>query len=104
MSSRLRPTHLLDVVIAESPAILKLLSGKDKTLLVRGNALLVLDLALHIVDGVTGLDLEGNGLARQSLDEAVRIFALVACSWCCGFEDFQRGIRYVHLHCDIISI
>ena len=39
--------------------------------MVRGNALLVLDLALHIVDGVRGLDLEGDGLARQGLNEAV---------------------------------
>lgn len=39
--------------------------------MVRGNALLVLDLALHIVDGVRGLDLKGDGLARQGLNEAV---------------------------------
>ena len=57
------PTHLLDVVVGESAAILELLSGEDKALLVWGNALLVLDLALHIVDGVRGLNLEGDGLA-----------------------------------------
>jgi hypothetical protein len=39
--------------------------------LVWGNSLLVLDLALHIVDGVRGLDLKGDGLARQGLNEAV---------------------------------
>jgi hypothetical protein len=54
---------LLDVVIAQGAAILELLSGEDKALLVWGNALLVLDLALHIVDGVAGLNLEGDGLA-----------------------------------------
>ena len=32
---------LLDVVVGESAAILKLLAGEDETLLVRGNALLV---------------------------------------------------------------
>ena len=31
--------------------------------MVWGNALLVLDLALHIVDGVRGLNLEGDGFA-----------------------------------------
>jgi hypothetical protein len=63
------PTHLLDVVVGESSAILELLTSEDQSLLVRGNALLVLDLGLDIVDGVRGLDLEGDGLARQGLDE-----------------------------------
>ena len=31
--------------------------------------LLVLDLGLDIVDGVRGLNLEGDGLAREGLDE-----------------------------------
>ena len=70
-------TNLLDVVVAEGAAILELLAGEDETLLVWGNALLVLDLALHIVDGVRGLDLEGDGLARQGLNEAVARYALV---------------------------
>ena len=70
-------TNLLDVVVGKGAAILKLLSSEDETLLVRGNALLVLDLALHIVDSVRGLDLEGDGLARQGLNEAVAKSALV---------------------------
>ena len=70
-------TNLLDVVVGKGAAILKLLSSEDETLLVRGNSLLVLDLALHIVDGVRGLDLEGDGLARQGLNEAVANPALV---------------------------
>ena len=64
-------THLLDVVVGEGPAVLQLLAGEDETLLVGGDALLVLDLRLHIVDRVRGLDLEGDGLARQGLDEAI---------------------------------
>lgn len=62
-------THLLDVVVGESSAILELLASKDQSLLVRGNALLVLDLGLDIVNGVRGLDLKGDGLARQGLHE-----------------------------------
>jgi hypothetical protein len=62
--------YLLNVVVAQSAAILKLLAGEDQTLLVRGNALLVLDLGLDVVDGVARLDVEGNGLTRQGLDEA----------------------------------
>lgn len=52
---------LLDVVVRKGAAILKLLAGKDKTLLVRRNALLVLDLGLDVVDGVGRLNLEGDG-------------------------------------------
>ncbi len=54
---------LLDVVVGKSAAILELLAGKDQALLIGGDALLVLDLALDHVDGVGALDLEGNGLA-----------------------------------------
>ena len=32
-----------------------------------GNALLVLDLGLDIVDGIAGLNLQGDGLAGESL-------------------------------------
>ncbi|EMD62299.1 hypothetical protein COCSADRAFT_94378, partial [Bipolaris sorokiniana ND90Pr] len=40
---------LLDVVVGKGAAILELLSGEDQALLVRGNALLVLDLGLDII-------------------------------------------------------
>ena len=43
---------LLDVVVGQGTAIFKLLSGKDQTLLIWRNALLVLDLALDVVDSV----------------------------------------------------
>jgi hypothetical protein len=51
---------LLDIVIREGPAILKLLAGEDETLLIGRNALLVLDLALDVVDRVARLDFEGD--------------------------------------------
>ena len=53
---------LLDVVVAESAAILKLLSGKDKTLLIRRDSFLVLDLGLDVVNGVGGLDIQSDSL------------------------------------------
>merc|ERR1712010_448923 len=43
---------LLDVVVGQSPAILQLLAGEDEPLLIRGDSLLVLDLRLHVLDGV----------------------------------------------------
>ena len=60
---------LLDVVVGKSAAVLELLAGEDKTLLVRGNTFLVLDLGLHVLDGVGGLDIKGDGLTREGLDE-----------------------------------
>jgi hypothetical protein len=63
--------YLLDVVVRKSASILKLLAGEDQTLLVRGNALLVLNLRLYVINRVAGLDLESDGLAREGLDEAV---------------------------------
>lgn len=66
---KVKGRFLLDVVVAQSTAILELLTSKDKTLLVRGDALLVLDLCLDVVDGVARLDVEGNSLTRQGLHE-----------------------------------
>ena len=60
---------LLDVVIRQSAAVLELLAGEDEALLVGGDALLVLDLGLDVVDGVGWLDVERDGLAGQSFDE-----------------------------------
>ena len=60
---------LLDVVIAESATILKLFACEDQSLLIGRDALLILDLGLHILDGVSGLHVEGDGLAGQGLHE-----------------------------------
>ena len=48
---------LLDIVVGQGATILKLLAGEDQALLVRRDALLVLDLRLDIVDGVGRLNL-----------------------------------------------
>merc|ERR1712186_209072 len=60
---------LLDVVVREGPAVLQLLSSKDQPLLVWGDALLVLDLGLDILNGVRRLHPQGDGLPGQRLDE-----------------------------------
>jgi hypothetical protein len=60
---------LLDVVIRERTAVFELLSGEDETLLIRGNALLVLDLRLHVINRVRGFDFQCDGLAGERLDE-----------------------------------
>merc|ERR1712026_183356 len=60
---------LLDVVVGEGSSVLKLLASEDQPLLIWGDSLLVLDLSLDVLDGVRGLDLEGDGLAGEGLDE-----------------------------------
>jgi hypothetical protein len=58
---------LLNVVIGKGPSVLELLSGENETLLIRGDSLLVPNLGLYIIDGIGGLDLEGDSLAGKSL-------------------------------------
>src|ERR1700733_7970977 len=60
---------LLDVVVGQGTAVLKLLAGEDKTLLIRGNSFLVLNLLLDVLDRVRRLNLEGDRLACKSLHE-----------------------------------
>jgi len=56
-------------VIGKGSTVFQLLSGEDESLLIRGNTLLVLNLALDIVNRVGRLDFEGDGLSSQGLDE-----------------------------------
>eukprot|EP00962_Isochrysis_galbana_P019589 scaffold5705_cov122-Isochrysis_galbana.AAC.5 len=60
---------LLDVVVRERAAILKLLAREDQALLVWRDALLVLDLRLDIVNRIGRLHLKGDGLAGQGFHE-----------------------------------
>jgi len=60
---------LLNVVVRESSAVLELLASEDESLLIGGDALLVLDLGLDVLDSVRRLNIEGDGFASQSLDE-----------------------------------
>ena len=60
---------LLDVVVREGTSVLQLLPGENESLLVRRDPLLILDFGLHILDRVAGLNLQGDGLSGQGLDE-----------------------------------
>merc|ERR1712093_530144 len=60
---------LLDVVIAQGAAILQLFTSENKSLLVGWDTFLILDLRLNIVNCVSRLNLQRNGLSSQSLDE-----------------------------------
>ena len=64
---------LLDVIVSKGAAIVELLPCEDEALLVRRDAFLVLDLSLDIVDGVRGLDLQGDSLAGEGLHEDLHL-------------------------------
>ena len=49
--------------------VLKLFASEDQALLVRWNALLVLEFCLDVVDRIRGLNLKGDHLSRECLDE-----------------------------------
>ena len=59
----------MDVVILEGSAVLELLTGEDKSLLIWGNSFLVLDLGLHVLDGIGLLNVESDGLSGKGLNE-----------------------------------
>ena len=60
---------LLDVVVRKGAAVLELLAGEDEALLIRGDALLVLDLLLDVLDRVRRLDVERDRLTGEGLHE-----------------------------------
>merc|ERR1719354_561568 len=62
---------LLDVVVRQGPAIFQLLTSKDQPLLVWGNAFLILDLSLDILDRIAGFNLQGDCLTSQGLDKVL---------------------------------
>jgi len=68
----------LDVVVAQGTTIFQLFSSEDKTLLVGGDAFLVLNLGLHILDRVGRFDIQSDSLTREGLDEDLHLSLL---SW-----------------------
>ena len=59
----------LDVVVTEGSTVFELLSGENESLLIGWDAFLVLDLSLDVLNGVTWLNIKGDGLASKGLDE-----------------------------------
>ena len=67
-----------DVVVGQRAPVLQLLAGKDEALLVRRDALLVLDLGLHALDRVASLHVQRDGLAGQRADKDLHAAAAQA--------------------------
>ena len=60
---------LLNVVVRQGAAILELLSSEDEALLVGRNALFILNLVFHVVNGIRRLHLESDRLSCECLYE-----------------------------------
>lgn len=58
---------LLDVVVRKGTTVLKLFAGEDQALLVRGNALLILNFVLHVINRIRRLDFQCDRLPSQGL-------------------------------------
>merc|ERR1712221_39452 len=56
---------LLDIVVRKSSTIFQLLSSKNQTLLIWRDTFLILNLGFDIVDGITRLNLKGDGFTSQ---------------------------------------
>ena len=76
---------LLDVVVRERAAVLELLACKDQALLVRRDALLVLDLGLDVVDRV-------RGLCVCVAKSAHCVHCRLNCCCCCSLSSSGAGI------------
>merc|ERR1719427_165806 len=68
---------LLDVVIRQSVAILKLLASEDQTLLIGRDSLLVLNFSLDILYAIAGLDLKSDRLTREGFHKNLHFFTLI---------------------------
>ena len=60
---------LLNVVVRESSSVFELFTGEDESLLVGWDSFLVLDLGLDVLNGVRWLNIKGDGLTGEGLDE-----------------------------------
>ena len=67
--NQMKGRFFLNVVVGESSTVFKLLSSKDKSLLIGWNTFFILDLCFHILDCVWWFNIESDGLASKSLDE-----------------------------------
>ena len=65
----------LDVVVTQSAAVFKLLSGENETLLVWGNAFFVLDLSFDVIDGIAWFNFKSDCFSGKCLDEDLHLFS-----------------------------
>jgi hypothetical protein len=67
----------LDVVVGEGSAVLELLTSEDESLLIGWDTFFVLDLSLNILNGISWLDIQGDGLSSKGFDENLHLVIVV---------------------------
>ena len=67
--NRVEGRFFLNVIITKGATVLELFASKNKASQVGRNAFSVLDLGLHIVDRVRGLDFQCDCFVRKGLDK-----------------------------------
>ena len=50
--TQVKSAFFRDIVVRKGTTVLKLLAGKNQALLVRGNALLILNFCLHVINSI----------------------------------------------------
>merc|ERR1719199_523610 len=79
--NQMQRRFLLDIVIGQSATVFQLLTGKDQSLLIGWDALLVLDLRLDVVNGIARFNIESDGLTRQCFDKYLHGCCFVLTFW-----------------------
>ena len=74
---------LSDVVVGHGAVAIELLSSENKALRISRNALALSDLGLDCVDAVSGLDIDGDGLAGESTNEDLHDLVVVGYKLIC---------------------
>ena len=64
---------LLDVVVADCPAVLESLAGKNESLLVGWDPFLVVDLGFDVFNGVAAFDIDRHGLSCECSYEYLHV-------------------------------
>jgi len=72
--NQVKSGFFLDVIVTQGTAIFQLFTSKDQTLLVWRNAFFVLDLGLHILNGVALFHFKGDCLSCECFDENLHDF------------------------------
>ena len=67
--NEMKSRFLLNVIVAKSAPVLELFPGEDETLLIGGNAFLVLDFRFHILDRIRRFHFERDRFSGQRFDE-----------------------------------
>ena len=65
----MKSRFLLNIVVRKCSSIFKLLSSENETLLIWRNTFFILNFSFDVLNSVCWLDLKGDGLTSESLDE-----------------------------------